>query len=107
MIHAGLHVSFVPKEVGDRSVPAQRQVDPVKIAGSHARKGKCRFTQRFTRNGTRIGARASQFVMSIHHRDGLPESGRGCSAHDSGGATADDDEIEFLNVFGHRHLTLQ
>jgi len=47
-----------------------------------------------------IGARASQFTMTINHCHSLAQCGRSRRTDYSGGAAADDDEIKFLWVFG-------
>jgi hypothetical protein len=95
MVQTRLYVLFVSKEVGDVSFPSQRQIHSVKIAGSHPRKRERGFAKCFTGNGTCIGAGASQFVMTINHGNSLPKCGCGRGSDNSGGATANDDEVKF------------
>ena len=94
------------QEVGDGRSPAQGQIHPVKIAGSHSRERQRGFAKSLAGNGTCIGASASQFMMTIDHRHSPPECGCRGGADHSGGATANDDEIKFLWVFRHRTLFL-
>src|ERR1700682_3350069 len=107
VVQTCFYVLFVPKEVGDGRFPAQGQIHPVKVAGSHSRERQRGFAKRLTGNGTCIGASASQLIVTIDHRNSLPECGRGSGADDSGGTTTDDDEIKFFWVFRHRHLLLE
>src|ERR1700691_5876375 len=92
VVQTCFYVLFVPKEVGDGRFPAQGQIHSVKVAGPHSRERPRGFAKRLTGNGTCVGASASEFMVTIDHRNCLPECSRGSGADDSGGATTDDDE---------------
>ena len=107
MVQSCFYVLFVAKEVGHGRFPAQGQVHPVKIAGSHSRERQRGFAKRLIGDGACIGASASQFMMTIDHRHSLPERGRGGGSNHAGGASANDDEIKFSCwVFRHLHRVM-
>src|SRR5277367_3057076 len=76
LIESGPDVMFVTEKIGDRHRPAQGKIHAVEVAGFQPGQSERRLAESFARNGSRIDARAAEFVMTIDQGHGLVQGVR-------------------------------